>query len=157
MRVHARGSGLLVAEQAAVPRRVADQLRRLDERLELRCELDERHQSHLWRVFASQGDRPSVWIFDWREDMEDTESRPRPLSSSIVDEAASRRLGSRRTFEDPLAANDREREIDDREADEIADEAAREAIRRGKRSSPVHRSVRLRMARDKARARGENV
>lgn len=155
MRYYARGSGLLVPEQPAVPREVADHLRRLDDRLELRQEIDHRHQRWVWRVFVGQNDRPSVWLFDWRENIDDSESPPLPLSASIVDEARSRDLNSRRPRLDADALNQLERERDEQEADEIAREAAREAARR--RDPVFHRSRALQLSRARARARGEQA
>lgn len=157
MHVHARGSGLLVAEQAAAPREIAEQLRRLDRRLELRQKVDHRHKAFVWEVYVAQQDRPSVWLFSWRENPDDAGSRPRPLSSAIVDEAASRSLNSRRPVIDPLAENDRLRER--QEQDELADAetAAAEAARRHGRLPAFHPSRALYLARCKARARGERV
>jgi hypothetical protein len=157
MLVHQRKGGLLVAEQAAVPREIASALRRVDPRLELRQEIDRRYHSYLWRVFVTVPDRPSVWLFDWREEMGDPLSRPRPLSHGIVSEASERRLGSRRAPGDPLAANDAERERDNREAEELFETAADEARRRNGRLPALHRSPGLRRSRDRARSRGEHV
>lgn len=157
MRVYERGSGLLVAERAAVPRSVADALRRLDPRLELRQERDEAWQAFVWRVFVAQPDRPSVWLFDWREETGDGGSRPLPLSHGLVEEAAARRLGSRRPVEDPLEANDRRAEAERRQdvAEHLA--LAEEAERRGRRQAvlPRSRGLYLSRARARARARGE--
>lgn len=157
MNIHARGSGLLVAEQAAPPREIAELLRRVDRRLTLQPWGDQRYETTVWRVEYVDDLGNRHLVVDWRENPEDNTSRPRPLSSGIVDEAASRQLGSRRSFTDPLEANDRRRAQVDR--DDLADTltAAAEANRLGRRSPMFHRGVGLRMARDKARARGENV
>jgi hypothetical protein len=150
-----RRSGLLVAEQAAAPRQIRDALKRLDDQLVLGCEVDDRYGCWVWRVFRRDGDRPAQWLFDWRENMEEPRSRPRPLSHALVDEAASRRLGSRRVFVDPDVLNDRAVAEARREASEVSEQIARETVRRAR--SPVHRSVGLRMSRDKQRARGRRV
>lgn len=154
--LHRRSSGLLVPERAAAPREIADQLLRLAPPvLELRQEVDERHQMYVWRVFAAVPDRPSAWLFDWRENLDDPTSRPRPLSSALVDEAASRKRGeSRRVFEDPLAVNDRLRAEQEKDALEDALTAAAEMRRRKGRVSPLPRSRALYLARNRARARG---
>jgi hypothetical protein len=155
---HQRGSGLFIVEQAAVPREIADQLRKLDPQLELRTQIDADWGQMLWRVYISQGDRPSQWLLDWREDLQDHTSKPRPLSSAIVDEVASMRRGqNRRPIVDPLAENDRAREREERDTLDQARDAAREAERTSRRSPVFHRSRALYQARCRARARGEKV
>jgi hypothetical protein len=157
--VHVRQTrgGLLLCEETAAPASIREALKRIDPDLVLGQEVDFAWSEWIWKVLLRQGDRPAIWLFDWREDLDDPRSRPRPLSSAIVEEAASRRLGSRRPVVDPLAANDELKERLDDEADELALEVAREARNRRKRRSPPRRSQRLRIARDRARARGENV
>jgi hypothetical protein len=149
-----RCSGLLLAEQAAVPADIRAALKRVDPELALDQQVDQTHRCWLWRVFRRDGDRPAVWLFDWRENMDDPRSRPRPLSHAIVSEAAERRLSSRRPHVDPLAANDRMLERQTAEDEELHHEIAREVAGRRGRVSPPKPSVGLRMARDKMRARG---
>lgn len=155
MNVTERRSGLLLAEQSAIPRDIRDALKNVDARFVLAQEVDARHECWVWRVFVRMGDRPAVWFFDWREDMSDPYSKPRPLSHGIVEEAAVRRLDSRRPQIDPLEHNDRIREELRQEMREISEQAAAEAKR--KVTSPVHRSQALRMSRDKQRRKGRNV
>jgi len=154
---HERGSGLLLFEQAASDSEIRRLLKRLDPDLVLGVSVDARHQAYCWKVGLRQGDRPALWLFDWRTNVEDPLSAPRPLSTSIVDEAASRRIDSRRPVVDPLKANDELIEKLDAEEDEIVRDIARDVRRRAGRITPAKPSVRLRMTRDKMRARGENV
>jgi hypothetical protein len=155
--VSERRSGLLVAEQAAVPRQIRDALKRLDSSLVLGCEVDTRHQCYVWRVLVRQGDQPARWLFDWREQLDDPRSHPRPLSYAIVEEAASRRLDSRRPQIDPVKANEEMEERLDREDEEIHHDIAREVEKRAGRISVYPRSQALRRARDRGRRKGQNL
>jgi len=151
MLISQRG-GLFLAEQAAVPDSIRRELKRLDPDLVLAQQPDERHGRHVWKVMKRVGwDRPAVWIMDWRDD----QGRPLELTSRLVDEVASRRLGSRREFLDPLAENDAREEKERAERLEAYADAARAGYRRARTSPMLQRGVGLRMARDKARARGE--
>jgi len=147
--------GLLVAEETAAPASIRDALKRIHPDLILGQEVDSAWSQWVWKVLLRQGDRPAIWLFDWREALDDPRSRPRPLSFAIVEEAATRRVGSRRPVTDPLLANDELQRKHDEESIEEALGIAREVRKRPR--SPVHRSQGLRMSRDKARARGENV
>lgn len=158
MLIRERGSGLLVAEQAAAPRPIRDALKRVDPDLTLGSAVDARHDAFVWQVFVRRGDKPALWLFDWREDMQDLSSPPRPLSWGIVEEAAGFRLDSRRPrVDDPLAENDRLVAKQDAEAAQLVRDLAEEAERASGRLSPIKRSVGLRISRDRIRARGGRV
>lgn len=147
-----RRSGLLVAEEAAAPRQIRESLKRLDDQLVLAQEVDHFYETWVWRVFRRDGDRPAQWVMDWRENLENPRSKPRPLSHALIDEVASRRLGSRREFRDPNQLNDEARERFWAESQAISEQIKQETVRRP--FSPIHRSQGLRRSRDKARARG---
>ena len=152
----ARG-GLLVAEDTAAPASIRQELRRIHPDLILGQEVDSAWSEWVWKVLFRRGDRPAIWLFDWRENLDDPRSRPRPLSHAIVEEAASRQRGSRRPEIDPLQANDelQERLANASEAEAL--EIAAEVRNRARRRSPVQRSQGLRMSRDKARAKGRKA
>jgi len=154
MQLSERGSGLLVAEQAAAPREIRDALKRVDSDLVLGCEVDARHGCYVWKVLLRQGDYPAKWLFDWRENLEDFQSRPRPLSAAIVEEAAARRLDSRRPQKDPMVENDRMVEKLDKDDDELHRDIARDVNKRAGRLPVFHASVGLRMSRDRMRRKG---
>ena len=155
MEVRELRGGLLLAEETAAPEAIRKALKRIDPALILGQEVDHAWSMWLWRILYRRPDRSAVWLFDWRENMEDPQSRPRPLSFAIVEEAASRQRGSRRPTFDPLAFNDQLQKEHDEHSIEEALGVAEEVRRRPR--SPVQRSQGLRRSRDKARARGENV
>lgn len=158
LEAYQRSSGLLVAGQAAAPDHVRKQLRQIRDDLRLGVEVDEHWGCYVFKVLSYQGESTAaVWLFDWRQDMEDPSSAPLPLSSGILTEAASRLLDSRRQFEDPHRANLAREERERVERVERYADGFREAFRRGRRSPVLHRSQSLRMARDKQRARGEKL
>lgn len=152
-----RESGLLLAEQSASSAHVRHALKRLDPDLVLSCEIDFRWQREVWKVLLRQGDRPALWLFDWRTSLDDPSSEPRPLTMGIVEEAAALRKDSRRKTIDPLKANDELVAKLDAEAEEVARDIARDVERRNGRISPVKPSVGLRMAKDRMRRKGWNV
>jgi hypothetical protein len=155
MHVRETRGGLLLAEETAAPHSIREALKRVHPDLILGQEVDAHWSTWVWKVLLRNGDRPAIWLFDWRERLDDPRSRPRPLSFAIVDEATARRRGSRLPAVDPLRANDELTERLDRESEEETLELAREVKLRRRRRSPVHRSQGLRMARDKQRSRGE--
>jgi hypothetical protein len=157
MRVRETRGGLWLAEETAAPHSIREALKRVHPDLILGQEVDFAWSQWVWKVLLRQGDRPAIWLFDWRENLNDPRSRPRPLSFAIVDEAATRRRGSRLPAIDPLRANDELTERLDQESEEETLEIAREVRLRTRRRSPVHRSQGLRIARDKQRARGEKA
>jgi hypothetical protein len=149
--------GLLVAEETAAPASIREALKKIHPDLILGQEVDSAWSEWVWKVLFRNGDRPAIWLFDWRENLEDPRSRPRPLSFGIVDHAASLQRGSRRPVIDPLQANDKLAERLANASELEALEIAAEVRARHRRRSPVHRSQGLRRARDRQRARGENV
>lgn len=100
------------------------------------------------------GDHPPVTIFEWR----DENGRPiHELSMGIVDRVA-------KLERDPFAlarrlkdANDARVREANRKRDEAYEEIARDMVPRihGERRPILHRSIALRMSRDKRRARGD--
>lgn len=148
------GSGLVVAEHACGEPEVAHLLRQLDRRLVLTWEVDEEHHARVWRVFRRMGsDRPAVWICDWRDDY----GNPLPLSSRLVDRVRDLSVNSRAPKPDAQAHNERVRAEADKQFQEETDDIARWHGARHGRLACLPRSQSLRLARDKARARGENV
>ena len=149
--------GLLLAEETAAPSSIREALKKIHPGLILGQEVDFVWSEYVWKVLLRNGDLPAIWLFDWRENLDDPRSRPRPLTTAIVEEAASRQRGSRRPEIDPLAVNDDLQERLANASETEALEIAAEVRNRGKRRSPVHRSQGLRRARDKMRSRGEQA
>lgn len=155
MDVRETRSGLLLAEETAAPREIREALKRLDPDLILGQEVDSAWSCYVWRLLLRRGDRPAVWLSDWREDPTDPRSRPRPLSFGIVDEAVALRRGSRRSVTDPAEANDlRLAEAERRDAEEAL-ALSRETFKRSHTLSPVQRSQALYLSRAKARREGK--
>jgi len=114
--------GLVVAEHAVDERAVAAALKRLDDRLILAREIDQRHGCEVWVVVRFQGrDRDAEPICDWRDDS----GRPLPLSHRLVDKVASLRADSRAGHVDVAAANDKLVEANHREIADVVDEIVR--------------------------------
>lgn len=141
--------GLLLAEETAAPLEIRAALKRVHPDLILGQEVDQRWSRFVWKVLIRQGDRPAVWLFDWREDPSDPSSEPRPLTFEIVDEAKLMQRGSRRVVLDPVRANDAMIEEAEREARELAEDLAREANARRGRLPAFHRSRGLYLSRRK--------
>jgi hypothetical protein len=149
--------GVWLAEESAAPHSIRQALKRIHPDLVLGQEVDSAWSQWVWKVLLRQGDRPAIWLFDWRESLDDPRSRPRPLSFAIVEHAASLQRGSRRPVIDPLVVNDELIERLDRQSEQETLEIAAEVKTRRRRTSPVHRSQGLRIARDKQRRRGEHT
>lgn len=149
MQVRETRGGLLLAEETAAPREIRDQLKKLDPDLILGQEVDLAWSCFVWKILLRRGDRPAVWLFDWRENLADPRSKPRPLSSGIVDEAYALRRDSRRRVLDPLQANDEMMERLECEDEEQTLELSREVQKRARTLSPVHRSRALHRARSR--------
>jgi hypothetical protein len=148
--------GLLLAEETTAPRQIRDALKRIDPDLILGQEVDSAWSCFVWKVLLRRGDRPAEWLLDWREDPADPRSRPRPLSSALLDEVWALRRGSRRPYADPLKANDEMVEQGDEEATEETLGISREVYKRSRRLSPVQRSRGLYLARARARREGKS-
>jgi hypothetical protein len=148
-------SGLLLAEETAAPSQIREALKRIDPDLILGQDVDQAWSCFVWKLLLRRGDQPAVWLTDWREDMHDGHSRPRPLSFGIVEEAWALRKGSRRPHvEDVLKANDELiAKADEYDAEE-AIALGRETVKRSRTLSPVHRSRGLYLSRAKARREG---
>jgi hypothetical protein len=157
MYVRETRGGLLLAEETSAPSSIRQALKKVHPDLILGQDLDQRWSQWVWKVLLRNGDRPAIWLFDWRENLSDPRSRPRPLSFALVEHAASLQRGSRRPTIDPLTANDELVEKLDRDSEEETLEIAREVKLRRRRKSPVQRSQGLRIARDKQRTRGEKA
>jgi len=154
MEVREMRSGLLLAEETAAPREIREALKRIDPDLILGQEVDQAWSCFLWRVLLRRSDRPAEWLFDWREDLTDPRSRPRPLSSALLDEVVALRRGSRRPYVDPLKATDEAlARLDEEEAEDVLD-TAREVFKRSHTLSPIPRSRALYLSRAKARREG---
>lgn len=150
-------SGLLLAEDPAVPRDIREALRKIDPDLILGQEVDQAWSCFVWKILLRQGDRPAAWLFDWREDLSDPTSKPRPLSFALVDEVWARRRESRRPSpKDPLETNDGMVEQGDEEATEETLGISAEVYKRRHTLSPVHRSRTLYLSRARARRKGKS-
>jgi hypothetical protein len=148
--------GLLLAEETTAPRQIREALKGIDPDLILGQEVDSAWSCFVWKVLLRRGDHPAQWLFDWREDPADPCSRPRPLSSALLDEVWALRRGSRRAVLDPLRANDEMVERGDEEATEETLGISREVYKRSRTLSPVHRSRALYLSRARARRGGRS-
>lgn len=149
-------SGLYVVEYAADSDSIDRDLRRHDDRLFLTYEIDPRFDAKVYVVLCEvEGDRPPLAVCEWRDEY----GRPLPLSSGILDKVKSLAPRGGVAAQEAFAANEAMVEAAKREADEAMDEIAEDVGDRmaGKRSASVHRGQHIRRARDKRRARGENV
>lgn len=143
-------SGLVVAEHGGDEAAVARALREYDRDLRLLppgVDLHGTDRRHYRVVAYRGGDRPPLQVCTWEH----------PLSMRLLDKVKELDRNTRSTYlsEDDRNARHRE-QLAKRTADE-AEALISEYLIREKRTSPVHRSVGLRIARDKARGRGENV
>ena len=141
-----RHGDVLVAAQAADERSITHALKQLDDRLILAVNPDEETGRHVWQVLCRvASDRPAETVLSWR----DEHLRPLPLSHMLVEEV--KRLRQVDTYADVLASNRRLRERADQ--DDIAEATAIAADMlpriKGRKSSPLHRSVGLRQARSR--------
>jgi hypothetical protein len=139
-------------EEAAVSRA----LRQHDDDLRLIRSFDLEREVFFWKVYRYNGpERPADFILAWATD----DGEPKPLSMRIVDEVQRHDRGMRGDTISPDEYNRRLREERHkdylRDAEAIVQEFG--AKLDGKKTVPVHRSQRLRMYRDKRRAKGENV
>jgi hypothetical protein len=149
--VERRAGGLLVAELGMDGTSLERELRKRDPLLSLQGWPSATHGCILWRVVREAGpDRPPETVAVWQSES----GEPYPLSSGLLDLVDRLDRNSRHSHrgEDEL---ERQRRAEVARQLERDNEALRDDwnFRHGR---PVlHRSVSLRMARDKARARGE--
>lgn len=152
-----RDSGLIVAEYGTDGAAVRRALKDYDRNLELLPPgvdaiggADRRH----WRVYARVGgDRPLVFVTAWA-----TESgEPLPLSMRLLDRVKEQDLNTRVRYLDADARNARKQEERDRRSKQEGVDLTEEHLRSAKKFHPVHRSVGLRMTRDKLRAKGRKI
>jgi hypothetical protein len=145
-------SGLVVANQAADEASVERALKQLDRQLELQCwpSLD---GPPLYKVVARlSDDRPPVTVLVWQTE----QAEPLPLSSRLIDEVQRLDRNSRGEYLDDDERNRRLAEQRDRDWERDTEALATDWERT--HGQPIlHRSVSLRMARDKRRSRGEKV
>lgn len=156
--VHSRrDSGLIVAEYGADGAAVRRALKNYDGNLELlppgvdvKGGADRRH----WRVYARvSADRPLVFVTSWATEG----GEPLPLSMRLLDKVKEQDRNSRVGY---LDADSRNRARQERLGKHSRSEGERlvdEHVRFKGKSFPAHRSVRLRMTRDKLRGRGRKV
>lgn len=150
--------GLAVMWSRQDTRTVEAALRRLDDRLFLDPEY-EPHGPHGPYVFMTVkyhlgSGRPPSMVCEWRDSY-----GPKPLSLGLVEQVKRQEGVMASAFREALAANERIRQdavkaVGDGAFDVVRDGGLSAA---GKRSVNLPRSQSLRMARDKARARGEKV
>lgn len=155
--VHSRtGSGLIVSEYGADGAAVLRALKDHDPDLRLippGVSVQGAHREH-WAVYLYRGsERPPVFVLAWTG----PDGGPLPLSHRLVDAVKQRDLNGRGN---PLSAD--QLNAARAEARRRQEERDREALRHdhlssaGKHHVP-HRSVALRMTRDKQRSRGRKV
>lgn len=156
--IHSRtGSGLIVAEYGADGAAVRRALKEYDRDLELLPPgvdvaggADRRH----WRVYARVADdRPLAFVTAWA----DADGEPLPLSMRLLDKVKQQDRNSRSDYQDADTRNADVRERNRRRSQEQALELVDEHVRSAKRFHPAHRSVALRMTRDRLRSRGKKV
>lgn len=149
-----RHGALYVVEDGANHRDIERHLKDVDPRLFLERQVSFDNEM-VWCVVTDiGGDHPPLTILEWRDEFD----RPIPeLTSSIVERV-------KRIDRDPIILakkiqdrNDARRRALDKRRDEAIEEMARDMIPRieGKVRPVLHRSVALRMSRDKRRSRGE--
>ena len=71
MEVRETRGGLLVAEETAAPASIREALKKIHPDLILGQEVDSAWSQWVWKVLLRQGDRPAIWLFDWREELAD--------------------------------------------------------------------------------------
>lgn len=148
--------GLVVAEHSADEAAVAAALKRHDPELELIRQIDAEHMRWAWTVNRRAPDGSFEFVLAWRQN---GYGEPLPLSMRIVDEVQKHdrnTVGATETVAS-VEARVRKEYRDDymRDAEAMVQEFGPKLDE--KKYVPQPRSVRLRMARDKRRARGENV
>lgn len=152
--------GLAVVEESVTKRQVDAELRKLSPPggypivfVELQLDLDQRP---VWCACVQvAGDQEPLTVLEWRDERGD----PIDLTLGIVDRIK-RMEGAGFTLMDELRRKAAERRAymdaeQRRRYREIGEELL--PLIHGRKSHPLHRSVGLRMARDKQRARGEKV
>lgn len=151
-----RHGALYVIEDARPHHEIAEQLRRLDDRLFLERQLTFAGEE-VWCVVCSLGgDHPPATILEWR----DSDGRPiHELSSGLVDRVARMERDGARLTAEVVKRNremvERGRRNADAEYQAIAEEIV--PLINDKRSSVLHRGQHLRMSRDKQRAKGRKL
>lgn len=142
-------SGLLLAEGETA---IAEALWEYDRNLKLRSSKDAAGREW-WSVRAHVGgDVPDRFVCAWIDEA----GNPLPLSSGILDLVKQLDPNTRSVYLDEDAREQQRREETEKTADQRAEDLIDDHI--WKHGRPVlPRSVSLRMARDKRRARGENV
>jgi hypothetical protein len=156
--VHSRtGSGLIVAEYGADGAAVLRALKEYDRSLvllppgvDMRSGADRQH----WRVYAKvSDDRPPTFVLAWTDENGD----PLPLSMRILDKVKEHDRNTRGRVVDPDDHNRRRRHAIESQAAKDREALREEHLRAAKSFRPAHRSVGLRMSRDKQRAKGRKV
>lgn len=153
MHVSRLDSGLTVAEHGSDAVAVQRALQEHDRDLRLIPQESDHYGRIVYKVARlTGGDRPVQWVMSWRT----RDGEALPLSMRLVDKVKELDLNSRAPKDDPDDLNaqvraERERDLD-REMENLSEDWQR------KHGQPIlHRSQSLRLARDKRRARGENV
>jgi hypothetical protein len=149
------GSGLLLAEEGADAASISRALRQMDPELILQPDFSQSLQQTVWKVYRYQGDRPPVFVMAFVNERGD----PYPLSSRILDMVRGLDKNSRWETPDPdvlnAAAEVERQKVRDRIYEDLADDVATVGGRG--HAGMLPRSQSLRMARDKARARGLKI
>ena len=156
--IHSRSnSGLIVAEYGADGAAVRRALKEYDPNLELLPPgvdtvdgADRRH----WRVYARVAfDRPLVFVCAWT----DGAGEPLPLSMRLLDKVKEQDRNTRGRYQDADERNQALRDRATRDSRAQDAELVAEHLRAAKSFRPAHRSVGLRMTRDKLRAKGKKA
>lgn len=148
--------GLVVASHGADEAAVAAALKRHDPMLELSRQADPEYGCWAWTVLRRTPTGGVEAVVHWREG---GHGQPYPLSMRLVDEVQKHDRGTRGRVETIAEAEEKHRAETEKDYRRDMDEIVREFGPKldGKRYVPQPRSQRLRMGRDKRRARGENV
>lgn len=136
-------------DEQAVQRELAS----LDPNLILTRERDAIGQDYYVVIYYQGGSIPPDEVIDWRE----PSGRAKPLSSALANEVRKMMRNGPPDVKAIIRANEEMKQRHAAQQEAIRLEQALEFEQSRKRSGAIHRSVGLRMARDRARARGEKV
>jgi len=147
-------SGLLVAEESAEGAAVARALRDHDSELRLVPQHSESLGGRYWAVYRYAGsEKPAEPVCTWLGE----NGEPIPLSFGLVEKVKRLDRSSRDETPEADAANAALKVSNDRERDRRVEDLVDDWYRREGRLAVLPRGQHLRRARDKRRARGENV
>lgn len=155
--VHSQtNSGLILAEYGADGAAVLRALKEYDRDLRLLppgVSVHGADKAH-WAVYAYRGeDRPPAFVLAWVG----PDGEPLPLSMRIVDQVKQQDKNTQSVYLDAEARNAIAAEQREKQSRSEGEALVDFHVKGAKRQFPVQRSVGLRMARDRMRARGEKA